>query len=304
MAEVVVHETEGHGKLTIHPWKQRVPHETAIHFMKKFLPTMIDNGIFDPDEDQILCPYNKSFGTLELNKIIADHLAKKRGSLVWEVIARGMKSYWSVGDWVLYDRHDAQIIDIKTTNGYIGKIPQNESVTLDRWGNDPNGVAVPQLTALQMLNALESAEDGQGEKNLASHTIRIYIPDLDKEEELNTAGAINALIFKYALTIHKSQGSEWRRVFLFLHNSHSTLLSRELLYTGITRAREELYIICEGDNKGKPNSLLSGSKRAVIPGTTLREKIAYFSQLAKQMVAKAAQSRNGGSANKENEDDF
>ena len=94
------------------------------------------------------------------------------------------------------------------------------------------------------------------------------------------------MLFCYALTIHKSQGSEWRKVFLFLHNSHSTLLSRELLYTGITRARHELYIICEGDNKGKPNTMLQGAGRPVIPGTTLREKIAYFSGLAKQLVSK------------------
>lgn len=286
LTDVIVHDNGEHGKLTIHPWKQRVPHETATHFMKKFLPAMIDNGVYDPEEDQILCPYNKSFGTLELNRIIADHLAKTRGSYVWEVIARYNKTYWAVGDRVLFDRHEAVIREIKRTNGYIGKVPQPESITLNRWGFDPQGQATPQLTALEMLNALETAKEDDDSKNLASHTITIYIPDLDKEEILNTAGEINSLLFCYALTIHKSQGSEWRKVFLFLHNSHSTLLSRELLYTGITRARHELYIICEGDNKGKPNTMLQGAGRPVIPGTTLREKIAYFSGLAKQLVSK------------------
>lgn len=292
LTDVIVHDNGEHGKLTIHPWKQRVPHETATHFMKKFLPQMIDTGVYDPEDDQILCPYNKSFGTLELNRIIADHLARKRGAIVWEVIARYNKTYWAVGDRVLYDRHDAIIRDIKRTNGYIGKVPQNESTTLNRWGFDSNGIATPQMSALEMLNALETAKEDDDAKNLASHTITIYIPDLDKEEVLNTAGAINSLLFSYALTIHKSQGSEWRKVFLFLHNSHSTLLSRELLYTGITRAREELYIICEGDNKGKPNTMLQGAGRPVIPGTTLREKIAYFSGLAKQLVSKASKASN------------
>ena len=42
----------------------------------------------------------------------------------------------------------------------------------------------------------------------------------------------------YALTVHKSQGSDFDIVFLILPKSASTL-SRELLYTGLTRFRQE-----------------------------------------------------------------
>ena len=41
----------------------------------------------------------------------------------------------------------------------------------------------------------------------------------------------------YAMTVHKSQGSEFDRVLLILPDRDSPVLSRELLYTGITRAR-------------------------------------------------------------------
>ena len=41
----------------------------------------------------------------------------------------------------------------------------------------------------------------------------------------------------YAMTVHKSQGSEFDRVLLILPDRESPILSRELLYTGITRAR-------------------------------------------------------------------
>ncbi len=44
----------------------------------------------------------------------------------------------------------------------------------------------------------------------------------------------------YAMTIHKSQGSEYEQVFLILPEGAERLLSREILYTGITRAREKL----------------------------------------------------------------
>ena len=41
----------------------------------------------------------------------------------------------------------------------------------------------------------------------------------------------------YAITIHKSQGSEWKKVILLVHPAHSFMLSRNLIYTGITRGR-------------------------------------------------------------------
>ena len=46
----------------------------------------------------------------------------------------------------------------------------------------------------------------------------------------------------FALTVHKSQGSEFDHVFLFLPDIDSPVLCRELLYTGITRARKSLTI--------------------------------------------------------------
>ncbi len=46
----------------------------------------------------------------------------------------------------------------------------------------------------------------------------------------------------YAMTIHKSQGSEFDRVLLVLPSEDSRLLTRELLYTGITRARQAVAV--------------------------------------------------------------
>jgi exodeoxyribonuclease V alpha subunit len=47
----------------------------------------------------------------------------------------------------------------------------------------------------------------------------------------------------YALTVHRSQGSEIPCVILVLHDSHSILLERQLVYTGVTRAKKQLIII-------------------------------------------------------------
>lgn len=47
----------------------------------------------------------------------------------------------------------------------------------------------------------------------------------------------------FALSIHKSQGSEYEHVMVVLPEASSPLLSRELLYTAITRARSQLTIV-------------------------------------------------------------
>lgn len=50
----------------------------------------------------------------------------------------------------------------------------------------------------------------------------------------------------YALTVHKSQGSEFERVVLVLPEQNSPILTRELLYTGMTRARASLIVVGAG----------------------------------------------------------
>ena len=47
----------------------------------------------------------------------------------------------------------------------------------------------------------------------------------------------------FAMTVHKSQGSEYRRVILILPEQDNPLLSRELLYTGLSRAREKIGLV-------------------------------------------------------------
>jgi len=46
----------------------------------------------------------------------------------------------------------------------------------------------------------------------------------------------------YAMTIHKSQGSEFDNVLMLLPNQLSALLTRELIYTGLTRAKRKIDI--------------------------------------------------------------
>jgi ATP-dependent exoDNAse (exonuclease V) alpha subunit len=114
------------------------------------------------------------------------------------------------------------------------------------------------------------ADAAEERVNRASHAITMRRMVDDEEVTIDTTGECNNLLGGYAITVHKAQGSEWRRVFLVLHKSHAVALNRELLYTAVTRAREQLYVICE------PNSFEKGVKTQKIKGTTLKEKLEWF----------------------------
>jgi len=54
---------------------------------------------------------------------------------------------------------------------------------------------------------------------------------------------VNELMLAYAITVHKSQGSEYRIVIIPVTTQHYLLLQRNLLYTGITRAKEMVILV-------------------------------------------------------------
>ena len=58
-----------------------------------------------------------------------------------------------------------------------------------------------------------------------------------------TKGELSEIQHAYAISIHKSQGSEYPIVIIPLLKQHFLLLQRNLVYTGITRARQKVYIV-------------------------------------------------------------
>ncbi|MCK5683923.1 ATP-dependent RecD-like DNA helicase, partial [bacterium] len=54
---------------------------------------------------------------------------------------------------------------------------------------------------------------------------------------------IDQILPAYAITVHKSQGSEFKKVYLLLNNHHHVMLQRNLIYTAVTRAKKSIKII-------------------------------------------------------------
>ncbi|OCG61370.1 exodeoxyribonuclease V subunit alpha [Gilliamella sp. Nev3-1] len=78
------------------------------------------------------------------------------------------------------------------------------------------------------------------EKN--SSKLRVYFPFADGSIKGFSPFRLPEHETAYAMTIHKSQGSEFDDVNIILPTSYSPLLNRSLLYTAITRARKNVSI--------------------------------------------------------------
>ncbi|MFZ2176349.1 MAG: exodeoxyribonuclease V subunit alpha [Rhodococcus sp. (in: high G+C Gram-positive bacteria)] len=78
---------------------------------------------------------------------------------------------------------------------------------------------------------------------------------------------LSAVQTVYAMTIHRSQGSQYDTVSVVLPGEQSSLLTRELLYTAITRARKHVRII------GTEEAVRAGVKRQVLRASGLRRTI-------------------------------
>lgn len=283
------------GKLTIVPWKAALTPEMAVRKVgKDYLPKSIDSGAYHPFEDVILCPFNVSFGCDELNRHVATYLAQSEkwnpaGNLVHEVIGGMNTKYFRIGDKVLWNKTEHVITDIKVNPKYYEKDPQLPSQTLDYWGCETDEHAGDIMAAMLdgdtdslsdahsakmdlLLKTFSDLSDGDSEKSTSrqcSHIIKVASDEFG-DSSIETSGDLALLTLAYAITVHKSQGSEYRRVFFITHKSHATMLFRELVYTGITRAKEELVIIC-------PASLfVQGITSQRLPGKSLVEKIAAF----------------------------
>jgi exodeoxyribonuclease V alpha subunit len=89
-------------------------------------------------------------------------------------------------------------------------------------------------------------------------------------------GDLDELALAYALSIHKSQGSEFPCVVIPIHTQHYLMLQRNLLYTAVTRGKKLVVLV------GSKKALGMAVRRADTGqrNTTLRKRL----QAAKQFV--------------------
>lgn len=72
--------------------------------------------------------------------------------------------------------------------------------------------------------------------------LRVAFPSLGGSVRWIVPSRLDSVETVFAMTVHKSQGSEFKHVLLVVPAHDSPVLTRELVYTGLTRAREDLTI--------------------------------------------------------------
>lgn len=99
--------------------------------------------------------------------------------------------------------------------------------------------------------------------NLEERSLSVRFDDRSISYDISE---LDEIVLAYATTIHKAQGAEYPVVVMPVLNSHFVMLQRNLIYTGITRAKRAVVLVgshqalgyaIRNDNVGKRNSLLA-----------------------------------------------
>jgi exodeoxyribonuclease V alpha subunit len=101
----------------------------------------------------------------------------------------------------------------------------------------------------------------------ADESLSVFFPTEEGSFRRLGPGRLSAFETAYAITVHKSQGSEFDHVLLLLPDRHSEVVTRELVYTGITRARKKVEIW------GREESFIEAISRQIRRESGLRDRL-------------------------------
>jgi exodeoxyribonuclease V alpha subunit len=99
--------------------------------------------------------------------------------------------------------------------------------------------------------------------------VHVMYPGNTGFKQYNPLLAEDELRLAYALTIHKSQGSEWDAVAVVCHDAHRVMWNKQLLYTAVTRSRGMVYLI--GTESAVRHALRTDAPATRL--TTLQERL-------------------------------
>lgn len=100
--------------------------------------------------------------------------------------------------------------------------------------------------------------------------------DFDGQPMVYQGEELGELSLAYAVTIHKSQGSEFKAVVMLATRAHWIMLQRNLIYTGITRARERLIVAGSEDALRRAVEHNPSVARNTVLAEALRDELSAF----------------------------
>ena len=195
---------------------RRQSEEAVGQLIRDLCTTRLPKNMGIPsDQIQVLSPTRKGgVGTMSLNKMLQAALNPPTPE----------KKEKEFGDYVF--REGDRVMQIRNNYDIMWKRTDGSEVGTGIFNGD--------------VGIIQSIDPG-------TETMTIAFDDREADYDFTQ---LNELEPAYAMTVHKSQGSEYRAVILTCWNGSPYLLSRSILYTAITRARELLILVGREETVG------------------------------------------------------
>ena len=188
---------------------RRTSEEAVAQLIRDLCTTRLPKNMgIPPEQIQVLCPTRKGgVGTVNLNRLLQAALNPPTPE----------KKERSFGDFLF--REGDRVMQIKNNYDIVWKSCDGTTAGTGIFNGD--------------VGVIREIDPG------AETMILVF----DDREAVYDFTQLNELEPAYAMTVHKSQGSEYRAVILTAWNGSPYLLNRSILYTAITRARELLIVV-------------------------------------------------------------
>ena len=185
----------------------------GLEIIKDLVKTRLPNYFnVSESEVQVLTPTKKgNHGTINLNKVLQEHLNKNEDCI--EVLGKKFK----LGDRVLQTKNNYEL-ESKVENEF--------------YEDRQKGVFNGDLGYISKI-------DKENKK------LTVVFDDVRSVEY--SSENLDELALAYAMTIHKSQGSEFPVVVIPLYRAAPMLLTRNLIYTAITRASKAVVLVGQSE---------------------------------------------------------
>ena len=218
---------------------RRQSEESVCQLIRDLCTTRLPKNMgIPPEQIQVLSPTRKGgVGTVSLNKMLQQALNPP---------AEGKKER-AFGEYVF--REGDRVMQIRNNYDLMWKKCDGSALGTGVFNGD--------------VGCIREIDPG-------NETMTVVFDDREAEYDFTQ---LNELEPAFAMTVHKSQGSEYRAVILTAWNGSPYLLSRSILYTAITRARELLIIVGREETvaamtqNAKKNRRYSGLKLRLQAGT-------------------------------------
>ncbi|MDR2338028.1 MAG: ATP-dependent RecD-like DNA helicase [Deltaproteobacteria bacterium] len=195
-----------------------------------------------------------------IEKLVANQIPKKFGFSVHDITVLSPMNQGELGIIALNKVLQNKIIPVDEFSPRV-KVGNLELRIGDRVIQRVNNY---QITENGVFNGDLGKIDGIDAENNS-----VYVKFWDGRVVEYQQDVLHQLDLAYALTVHRSQGSEMPVVVLVLHEMHGILLERQLIYTAVTRAKKLLIVV--------------GTKRAMILAIKKTRSRRRFSGLVKRV---------------------